>query len=587
MAQAPPPTPPSSYNPIRWLIRLFGLNVVTGIAALLVGLSFLMIVKGRDFYHSFEGYRAEKVAAEATQFIKAERWESASRLLQDAIHRMPDQIVLLRAVADLFAKGYNDPQTAATFLRRVIVKPESTPADRRRLAEVLLQSGDLNEARHFYGELPASEQTTRKGLELFSAITRAAGNAAEADNIMRRALMLDPEDKEARLRLAIMDEEQAMDDARSAVANTIWTIAAEGDEVALRAIEHLATSKSLTAGRARELKVLVEKNSHTTDRVRYMALHAQLRLNPLDHEAVVAQETLRNKGKSADNMFDFLRWLGQEGEYQKILDIVPAESVSRDADVFLVYVDALSSSERWKELLNLMTTRKTPVTEATAHVILAQCYSRLQPDLKETRRQLSATYGVGQKEVPVLMRAAALADSLHLTDLALQGYKMLAESRPPMRLQLLEKILDLHRANRDPESMLDTLRQLHDLRPRNRNYLDQLDYLRLVTGTELEIAYDQIIGFEKPAMDDVGNSSIPVGLLRALAALRCGKASQIKDEVASIGSIDFLPAGMRATVAGLLAITGRDVDGYRIGEKIHAGGLLKEEAVFLRRSLAN
>ena len=586
MDQAPPPNSPSSRLTQR-LINAVGLNLLTFVAGALVILAFVLVVKGRDFYHAFESYRADKIAVEATQLIKAERWESASRLLQDAVRRMPDQLSLMRAVADLFAKGYNDPQTAGTFLRRVISKPGSTSADKRRLAEVLLQSGDLNEARHLYGELPASEQTTRKGLELFSAITRASGNASEADQIMRRALMLDPDDKEARLRLAIMDEDQALDDARAAVANTIWAIAGQGDEVALRAVEHLATSKSLTAGRARELKGLVEKNALATDRVRYMALHAQLRLNPLDHAAIVAQEIQRNKGKSADNTFDFLRWLGQEGEYQKILDIVPAESVSRDADVFLVYVDALSSSERWKELLNLMTTRKTPVTEATAHVILAQCYSRLQPDLKETRRQLSATYGVGHKEVPVLMRAAALADSLHLTDLALQGYKMLAESRPPMRLQLLEKILDLHRANRDPESMLDTLRQLHDLRPRNRNYQDQLNYLRLVTGTELEIAYDQIIGFEKPAPNDLGNSSIPAGLLRALAAFRCGKAAQVKDEVASIGSVDLLPAGMRATVAGLLAMTGRDVDGYRIGEKILAAGLLNEEAVFLRRSLAN
>jgi tetratricopeptide (TPR) repeat protein len=569
------------------LIKTVGLNVLTFIAVLLIGVAFLIAFKGRDLYRAFEKYQAGRIADQAMIFIKAERWESASQLLQDAVRRMPDQAPLLRAVADLFAKGYNDPQTAATFLRRLISKTEGTPQDQRRLAEVLLQGGDVNEARHLYSDLPPAEQTSRKGLELLSTITRTAGNVSEADQILRKALMLDPDDKDARLRLAIMDEAQAMDDARVTVAESIWKIAGGNDEIALRAIEHLASSKSLTAGRAKELKLLVEKNPSANDRVRYIALQAQIRLNPLDHDGIVAAEVFRNKGKSPDNMFDFLRWLGQQGEHQKILDLVPAESVARDADVFLIYVEALASSERWKELLNLMTTRKTPITEATAHVILAQCYSHLQPDLKETRRHLSAALSSGKRELAVLVRAAAFADSLHLNDLALQGYKIIGEARPAMRIQALEKTLELYRADRNPVSMLNTLHQLHDLRPRNRGYIDQLTYLRLVTGTELELAYEDVIGFDKPAADDSGNTLIPNNLLRALAALRFGNIALMKEEVAKLGSIDQLPAGIRATIAGLLAISGRDVEGYRIGEKILPAGLLKEELVFLRRGMAN
>lgn len=586
-ASSPSPVSPR-FNLLRWLIAKIGLNMVTVIAALILASALFIAYKGKDLYQGVQHYRASKLAREAHDLITAERWEMASQMLQNGIRSMPDQPPLLREVADLFARGYNDPQTAAAFLRRVISHSEGTAQDRRRLAEILLQAGDLNEARRIYAELPAAEQTTRKGLELLSAITRAAGNASESDQLMRRALMLDPGDKDARLRLAIMDEAQALDDARSTIAQTIWTIASAGDETALKAIEHLAVSKSLTAVQAKDLVALVERTPKSTERVRYAALHAQLKLSPLEHDRIVAHEIQRNKGKSPDNMFDFLRWLGQQGEYQKILDIVPAESVSRDADVFLIYVDALSSSERWKELLNLMTTRRAPITQATAHVILAQCHARLQPDLKEARRQLSAAFATGRKEVPVIMRGAALAEALHLYDLAMEGYKAIAESRPPLRLQLLEKILELQRASRDTEGMMQTLLRLRDLRPRNRTYADQINYLRLITGTEIELAYDQLIRLNTPEQaDDSPESSIPASLLRALAALRVGDMKRMKDETAKLSSVHLLPAGMKAATSGLLTLSGRDVEGYRLGEKILHAGLLDQELQLLRRAMSN
>lgn len=582
MEPDPPEQATPHRNPIAFLIHAIGMNVLTIVAAVLIVSALLLALKGRAIYQGIEHYRATKVADEAMHFMKAERWESASRVLQDAMRRMPDQIPLLRAVTELFAVGYNDPQTAASFLRRVISKGVATPLDQRRLAEILLQSGDHNEARRLYGELPVGEQTSRQGLELLSAITRSSGHAAEADRLLRRALMLDANDKEARLRLAIMDEAQAFDEARAPIVQTIWDIASKGDDIAVKAIEHLATSKSLTAHQAKALISLVEKNPLATERIRYLALQAHLRFNPLDRSNVVAQEIARNQGKSADSIFDFLRWLGQQGQHDKILEIVPSESVSHDADTFLIYVDALAASEKWKELLNLMTTRRRPVTEATSHIILAQCYARLQPDLKESRRHLLATYSVGRKEVPVLLRAASLADNLHLNDLAIQGYKLIADARPTMRIQLWEKVLDLYHSDHNTSAMVETLHKLHDLRPTNRSYTDHLNYLRLIAGNELELASNQLLSSQ-----ELSDSNIPAALLRALVALRFGDAQRIKTEVAAINTSDQLPPGIRATVAGLLTLTGHDVEGFRLGEKILAAGLLDEEAVFLRLSLAN
>lgn len=578
-------SPSSRPSLLARLIRKVGVNTLTMVVALLVIITLVLVFKGRDLAHAYHSHAAERAATEAMKLIKAERWGAASTLLQDSFRRHPDQPALLRAVAELSAHGNSDPQTAIAYLRRVLSMPEATHADRRRMAEVLLQSGDPAEARRLYQELPASEQNSRPGLELLASITRLSGNVTEADDILRRALTLDPNDKECRLRLAIMDETGALEAAKQTRAAIIWEIASQKDEVAELALVHLATRTTLTATQARELKALAEQHPQLPERDRYQVLRAFLRLNPLEHDRTVQAEIARTKARNVEDKFDFLRWLGTSGDYQKVLDIVPAEAITRDPDVFRIYVDALSAAERWKELLNLMQTRKAPLSAGNVHIILATCYAKLQPDLKQARSELVAALSGGHVEMEVLVRAAGLSESLNMFDLAVQAYKAFAEASPPRRNGVLEKVLELQRGDRDVEGMMGTLKQLHDLRPRNRGYTDQLNYLRLIMGREMEIAFEEIIGFESPAPSEAESPQVPTALLRSLAAYRLGDQQRMAEETARLPDPTNLGPGLRAVIAGLYNLCGNDVAGFRLGEKVPATTLLEGELAFLRRGM--
>lgn len=582
MSAPPEPTPaapPGSSG--------FGLNLLTIAAAVIIAAALVLVFNGRHLMHHYARWHAEQAAAEAVKLMENQRFEAAAQLIQGALRRSRDEPALLRATADLFLRAYDDPQSALAFQRKVASNPLATAADQRKLAEILLLTGDTSGAKRLYQALPVSERESRRGMELSAGILRAQGQTDEASQLLRQAWQRPPQDIESRLRLAMLDEAQAFESAQAQVGSTLWEVARLDDPAALIAIEHLCQNSQLTAQQASELKALVEQHPRTNERLRYAMLRAYLRLHVLDRDRVISAEEARNAGKPAEEKFDFLRWLGLEGEHDRILRLLPRESISRDADLFLLYVDALSAAGEWNTLLRLVQTGKPPISAPTAQVIQAQCYARLQPGLLETRRHLRRALDLcGRGETAIVLRAAALAEQQHLNDLAVEGYRTVAAARPALRLGLLEKVLGLLRLEQDLPGMMATLQELRALRPGSQSYADQLNYLRLVSGIEMEAACEEVLGFQKAADGNPAPSTtLPPELLQALAAWRFGQDEAMLQALAKLAQPARLAPGPRAVLACLYAISGREVEGFRLAEKIQPLTLLEPEGRFLRRSL--
>lgn len=565
----------------------FGLNLLTLAAALMIAGALALVFNGRQLLDRYAYWRAGQVAAEAMELLENQRFETASQLILAALRRSPDQPALLRATAELFVRAYDDPQSALSFQRKLISTPQATPADQRKLAEILLLTGDTSGAKHLYAALPSDERESRRGMELFAGILRAQGQMDEALRVLRQAWRRPPQDIESRLRLAMLDEGQAFESAQSQTGSTIWEIARLDDPAALIAIEHLCQNAKLTAQQASELKTLVEAHPRTSERLRYTMLHTYLRLHVLDRDRVIAAEEVRNASKPSDEKFDFLRWLGLEGEHARILHLLPRQSVMQDADLFLLYVDALSAAGEWDTLLKLVQTGKPPITAPTAQVIQAQCYARLKPGLEKTRQHLRRALDLcGRGESTIVLRAAALAEQHHLNDLAVEGYRSVADARPALRLRLLEKMLELLRREQDLSGMMATLQELRTLRPGSQSYADQLNYLRLVSGLEMEAACDEVLGFQKPAAENLAPSAtLPPALLQALAAWRFGRDAAMLEALDKLTDPSRLAPGPRAVASCLYAFSGREIEGFRLAEKISPLSLLESENAFLKRSL--
>jgi tetratricopeptide (TPR) repeat protein len=547
----------------------------------------LLVFNGRRLLNRYDNWRAGHVAEEASALMENQRWEAASLLIQTAIRRSPNQPAVLRVTAELFMRAYDDPQSAIAFQRKLLSSGQATPADQRRLGEILLQMGDTSAAKRLYDELPSAEKDSRKGMELQAGVLRAQGQAEEAIRVLRQAWQRPPQDTESRLRLAMLDESQAFDSAKSQAGRVIWDIARLDDVAALTAISHLCKTSTLTPPQADELQGIVEKHPRTNDNVRYTMLRTYLRLHPLERDRVIAAEEARNAGRPADEKFEFLRWLGLEGEHERILRILPQQSIHKDADLFLLYVDALSAAGQWAPLLKLVQTGKPPITQPTAHVIQAQCYAQLKPDQVDARHHIRRAYDLsGRGESTIILRAAGVAAQHHHNDLAVEGYRVVATARPAQRLRLLEKIVELQRLDQDVTGMMTTLQELRTLRPGSQSYADQLNYLRLVSGLGMETAYEEVLGFQQPSQASAAPSAtLPPALLRALAAYRFGRDDAMRHALESLPDPTRLAPGPRAVVSCLYAFSGREVEGFRLAEKISPLSLLESEAPFLKRSL--
>ncbi len=575
----PAPAPESTSN--------VGLYALTILAAVMIVGSLLLVLNGRRVLNRYDKWRADQAAKEATALMENQRWEAAAQLIQAAIRRSPDQAAVLRVTAELFMRGYDDPSSALTFQRKLISSGQATPGDQRRLGEILLRLGDPSAAKRLYDQLPVTEKGSRKGMELQAGVLRAQGQTEEAIRVLRQAWQRPPQDTESRLHLAMLEESQAFESALSQARSVIWEIARLDDAAALTAIVHLCQTSTLDPQQAKELKALVEKHPRTYDDLRYTMLRTYVRLHPLEREHVIAAEEARNAGRPASEKYAFLRWLGLEGEHDRILRILPQQSVHKDADLFLLYADALSAAGQWAPLLKLVQTGKPPITAPTAHLIQAQCYAQLKADQVDARHHIRRAYDLsGRGESAIVLRVAGVAEQHHHNDLAVEGYRSVATARPAQRLRLLEKIVELQRLDQDVVGMMTTLHELLTLRPDSQSYLDQLNYLRLVSGLEMESAGEEVLGFQQPAQASAAPSAtLPPALLRALAAYRFGRDDLMRQALENLPDATRLAPGPRAVASCLFTLAGREVEGFRLAEKISPLSLLEPEVPFLTRSL--
>lgn len=559
----------------------------TVLVVLMAGLALITPFAGRKLYTRYHRYRAESIAAQATALLKEERWEAASELLKRDFKTYGKEPSILRALGTLFLDGYQDLPMGSGILRQLMATGAASPDDLRKLAHATLKLGDTPAARRLFDSLPAAERTNREGLELLSDIQQHSGQAAEAEQTLRRALTLDPEDPRSQFRLALLDEASAFEVSKAVAAQAVWNVARRNDSLGLEAISHLCTSPSLTAAQARELLRLVEENPRAGARDRYRVLSANLRLNPLDRDKVIAAEVAKNKGVPVEQLFDFLRWLGVEKQYERIIELVKVDAALRDPDVFLVCVDALSAAERWKELLEVMQRPKVPVSNALGHFIMAECLAHLKNRVMEAAEHMEKVYASAQtSDQQTVYRTAELAEAQGLNGLAITGYGRVAEIRPDLRVGLLERTGELQQREKDVTGLLATLKRLRDLRPSNHAYLDQLNYLRLVTGEEMELAWDSVASSAQSKGTEGDGSTIPQPLLRALAALRMGDTGRVAEEVKALNQArQHLTAGQRAVMAGMAAAAGDGVEAFRIAESIPRVLLLPEEVAFLERAV--
>lgn len=577
---APQPTPAKpgkQKRRNRLLLQLFIVGSLFGL---------VLIFTARPLYRFGKKHYAHYRAEKCLEHMESQQWLQAMKALSDANRYGPEDPVVLRATVTFLTKTSRDPRSLIVTMKRLIASGHGTPADYLTLAKAHLSVSEVAEARELQTSLPDDQRNSKDGLELLAQVLRAEGRATEAEDTLRRALMTDSKNPESKLRLALLDYENAFPEIQSRARQTMWELAENKDKTALSAFTFLSRDKNLTVPEANRLLKAAEAHPDATPSHRLDILSAVMRINPHLREEILDAEVKRNEGKPIPQLVEVVAWLAREKQHTRILKLVSPQVAFQSKEIFPYVAQALGEEGRWADLRRMLTgSQAMPVQGARVQVWLAQAASKIDPTDRDTPRQHlenAVEFASKNDDLGSLASAAQVSEEQGLYSLSIRAYERIAKASPQHEIEMLEKVYELALRNRDTPKLFEVSERICELRPGSGVYRDRIQYLTLLTGNRMETVALSLATHYGESIVEGQTSRIPSALLQALSAYRFRDSAALDASLLALQShYPNLTPGQRAVTAGLLRVSGRAVDAFRLAESINATLLLPEEEVFL------
>ena len=555
-------------------------------AALAVVLAF----GGRSLVNAGKSLYAEHLAGKARAALEKEDYMVASRELSQANRFHRENPAVLRVTRDFLQKTGSEPRGLLVTLKAMREAGISDADDLLLLGQTHMQLGEAAEAREILEQLTPEQRESKAGLELLAGIRRAEGHVREAEDILRRALMADPDDPDSKLRLAALDYTNTFPEIHRRARATMWELAEKQDDTALKAIRFLAEDKDLSAPEVERLVEVVGAHPDAGVADRFKVLSAMIRIQPQRRDAILDEEMKAHEGKGVEDMLPFLSWLATEKQHTRLLKMVPPNMATNSPELFPLVAQALGEEGRWADLKRLLTGGgRIPVSRGRVEVWLAEAASHLTPkDTAQVRSHLTSAvkFAMQAEDPATLVAASMVADRLGMYDLAIQCYQSLGGLSQKLKANMAERTYELAQRSRDTALLVKVSQELLEERPSSGVYRDRLNYLRLLLGEEIELTERRLEDEDANLRWEGADARIPIPLLRALAAYRLRDVELVKREIQTLGSeVGDLPPGPRAVAAGLMATCGRDVEAFRLAERIPSEVLLDSERRFFERAV--
>lgn len=528
---------------------------------------------------------------EVVRYVEAEDWINAARHLNDATRWAPDDPEVARTAVMFVEKTGAEPRSMIRFLGNLDEKGLLTPEELSKLGKAYVALPDLKQAHATHDRFKGEELQRRPALELLSAIQKAEGLSARSFLTQREALLADSDNPQSVLDLALLDARSGDPSLSGPARERLWPIARGSTEQAIPAIEFLAQHRQLTAQDAADLLKLVEglKSDAKAENARFAVLSALIRLHPHERDQIVNQEIRRWDGKPAAHLPPLMSWLVKEQQYERVLRMLSDKTAASYTALLPHYVAALRGLSRWGPLKALLTGRvDAAFPSAQLRIWQAEAESHLSDDPTTPRHLLTTVFdqtGRGE-QAEAAIRAAEMAELLGYWDLSRRFYEGVAARHIGASMNMYLKVYEMAQKETNGDAMLRSSQQLMKLKPTDVVYLDRANYLRLVIGTDIELAIKTIDeAASVPAHHITPDRLVALSFLRALAAYRQGRVDQIAPALTQVKNVDAFPAGARAVFAGLMAISGNTSSAYQVAEKVPSTLLLPEERRFLARAL--
>lgn len=296
-------------------------------------------------------WRARQFTETAKQLLSEDKLQDAFNNASSAMQLRPGLPEVRRTYAEVLLKG--GKAEALNVLRSMVEDGSAEPEDRVRLIDAALGFGDIPLAERETFQLLQSGEKTPESLLRLARVRIAQQRAADAAQALRESLQA-ARTPEAVILLARLQFAANTPESTAEAIELLRPLAAQKDQAGLEALLALAASPALATAEGPAWIEALRSHPEATDEQKLAAAGAEIRVDPKRYAEIVRRTVEEYRSGSIEQRAQLARWLNQNREYNRVLDVISADEAAGRSDLFLVRLDAMAGRGDWPEIAELL-----------------------------------------------------------------------------------------------------------------------------------------------------------------------------------------------------------------------------------------
>lgn len=296
-----------------------------------------------------------------------------------------------------------------------------------------------------------------------------------------------------------------------------------------------------------------------------------------DRKEEILDKVIGRLGES--DAFMLYRWLNDQKEHSRVLAMISIDEAKSDVSTFSVYCDALIGMERVEEVRQLLQNSAGLLEPWRKNLYQARVEL-----LQERTESFRSTIRKAVEEMPASERSnlfvvANLAKQGDLEDIQNEALTLAYDAGLAFPQQLAMDYLGLLLDSRSLEKSLNFASYCHNLQPQNPVYINNLSYLRIISGRGIGPAIEAM----RALVERYPETDFFL-LTLALGELVGGYPGQARETLESIPSAEGeLEMRSKLIHALVLSGTGDRQRGSSMFESIDVNLLMDQERALINR----
>lgn len=532
--------------------RLLRQLVIAGLTALVV----LSLAAALAFPRIKE-WRARQFAAKAAELLAAGSIEEAFNNASSAIQVGPGVPEARRAYAAvLLAAGRPE---GAVPLQQLIDAGQATARDRLDLAEAALRFGDPGVAEREALQLLQQGQSTPDALFIVARVRIAQQRIPDAMQALQEAIEAGA-GPAASLLLARLKFAANTPESIAGAVSLLEPLAKQPDQAGLEALVTLLSSPALRQPAARGWIEALRMHPLAGDEQKFAAASAEIEVDPKRRDEAIKRTISEYRGGTADQLAGLARWLNQQREFDRVLEVIPPDEALARSDLFLIRLDAMAGRGDWKGLADLLDGKNLPLQ---------------QPIVLLYRGRAAREMGDASESVALYRRA--VVDSAPTPDLmwyvirylerigeeaVLEQELVRLTNNPAAARQAFQGLVPIIQRRQDAEELFQLYNRMVKALPADPAVQNDHRYFAALTGRRPDESGASELVAAEPRM-------LAYRITLALAQLRNGRPA---DALAVFNGVTLDPAQIqpyqRAVLAAVLGANGRSDEARQLARSV-------------------